>query len=361
MDGPLTFQASIHRPGALYGDPAPYAGADSFTFVHLRVRDADGIIGHGFTGRFLAREVAVFLNNTVGEAWPETAEDPISHLMKRFNPRAMTGVIVSALSALDIALTDLRAKRDGVSVSTILGDARSSAPVHVTCGFPALEIDALVEACGAEVASGARGVKVLVAAQGRRIAEDIERLRAVRDAIGVNADLIADANCGMNLETAIEFARAAADLNLAWLEEPVHANDRRALSCLADEDIVPLGAGQMEQSADRFALLCESGVSIIQPNAVFAGGFSAAIKEARRAAKAGHSIAPGGGWDLVNLMWMCGAIDTGAVELHRAQVRIARLLMPAGLVMSDGHLHVSKAPGLGLDPDEQALARCRVQ
>jgi L-alanine-DL-glutamate epimerase-like enolase superfamily enzyme len=57
---------------------------------------------------------------------------------------------------------------------------------------------------------------------------------------------------------------------------------------------------------------------------------------------------------------MCGAMETGAVELHRAQARIVRLLMPEGPVMADGQLVVSDAPGLGLTPDEAALAACRV-
>ncbi len=360
MQQPLELHASVHSPGAFPSDPAPYVGADSFTFVHLRLRDADGVTGHGFTGRFLAREVASFLNNTIAQTWPENADDPVGVLMQQFNPRAMTGVVVSALSALDIALTDLQAKRAGISVSKLLGGTRTMAPVHVTCGFPALDIDALVEACGREVASGAKGVKVLVAAKGRGVAEDVARLRAVRDAIGGQADLIADANCGMDFDTAIEFVQAVADLNLAWLEEPVRANDRHALSRLASLNIVPLGAGQMEQSADRFALLCEAGVSVIQPNAVFAGGFNAAIDVAQRAAAKGHTISPAGGWDLLNLHWMCGAMKAGAVELHRAQARIARLLTPNGPALSNGNLYVPDAPGLGLEPDEDALNGCRV-
>ena len=361
MQMPLLIEASVHSPNAFPGDPAPYAGADSFTFVHLRIRDAEGITGHGFTGRFLAREVAGFLNNTVTESWPTLGEDPVGDLMARFNPRAMTGVVISALSALNIALTDLRAKRSGVSVSTLLGGTRTQAPVHVTCGFSALDIDALVEACGREVASGARGVKVLVAAKERGTAEDVARLKAVREAIGMDADLIADANCGMDFETAKEFMCAVADLNLAWLEEPVRANNRYELSKLAGQNIVHLGAGQMEQSADRFALLGEAGVTVIQPNAVFAGGFRSAIDVAQRAASNGHTISPAGGWDILNLHWMCGAMAVGAIELHRAQARIARLLMPSGPTLVDGNLHVPDAPGLGLEPDEDSLEKCRVQ
>jgi L-alanine-DL-glutamate epimerase-like enolase superfamily enzyme len=360
MPSGLTLHASVHRPGASPGDPTPYAGSDSFTFVHVQVRDADGATGHGFTGRFLAPEVAGFLNRAVAEALPGDTVDPVSHLMRDYNPRGMTGVVVSALSALEIALTDLSAKREGISVAALLGGARNSAPVHVTCGFPALDTDDLVEVCGKEIAAGAKGVKVLVAARGRSVAEDAARLRAVRDAIGDEADLVADANCAMDVETAIDLAAATADLDLAWLEEPVHGNDRHALAQLASQAAIPLGAGQMEQSAERFALLAEAGVSVLQPNATFCGGFNSAVRIARNATAQARTVSPGGGWDILNLHWMCGALETGEVELHRAQTRITRLLLPEPPVISDGHLHVPDVPGLGLDPDFEALERCRL-
>jgi L-rhamnonate dehydratase len=352
--GPLRLEATVHRAGAAPGDPAPYAGEDSFTFVRVRVTDAEGATGDGFTGRFLAAEVAHFLNGALAEA--VSAVGPLPDLVRLFNPRAMTGVVVSALSAFDVALWDLAGKRAGLSVAALLGGRRTAAPVHVTCGFPALDTEALVAACAEEVAAGARGVKVLVAAKGRSVAEDAARLRAVREAIGPEADLIADANCGWDLADARVFGRRVADLGLAWLEEPVRGNDRHALAALAREGIVPLGAGQMEQSADRFALLAEAGVDVIQPNAVFAGGIGAAVAAARAS---GRAVSPAGGWDLVNLHWMCGAMAEGAVELHRAQARIARLLLPEPPALRGGMLAVPDAPGLGLAPDEDALAACR--
>lgn len=360
MTRSLLLEASLHAPEAMPGDPSPYAGPDSFTFICVRLRDLDGREGYGFTGRFLAPEAVHFLNNSVAEVLRREGEEAAGKLMDRFNPRGMTGVVVSALSALDLALWDLRARRAGVNVAALLGGARNSAPVHVTCGFPELDTDALVEACGREVESGARGVKVLVAARGRSLAEDMERLRAVREAIGTDADLIADANCGMDLETATEFARPAAGLDLAWLEEPIRRNDRHGLAALAAERIVRLGAGQMEQSAERFELLCEANVDVIQPNAVFAGGLMPAVEAARRACSLDRLVSPAGGWDAVNLQWMCGAFGSGPVELHRAQARIARLLFKEGQKISEGHLHLPDAPGFGYDPDVEGLFRCRI-
>jgi len=222
--------ASVHCPVGGPEDPGPYSGADSFTFVRLLLRDPDGVEGTGVTGRFLAPEVAHFLNRVVPDVLNRGSHDPVADIAKQFNPRQMGGVVVSGLSALDIALTDIRAKRSGQSVASVLGGQRRAAPVHVTCGFPELDTDALVESCGREVAAGALGVKVLIAAKGRTVAQDLARLSAARDAIGPRAELIADANCRMDMEAALAFVRGAGDLNLTWLEEPVRGNDTAGLA-----------------------------------------------------------------------------------------------------------------------------------
>ncbi|GGE45544.1 enolase C-terminal domain-like protein [Actibacterium pelagium] len=352
-------EATVHSPKPMKGDPSAYSGSDSFTFVRLRLRDLDGVEGNGFSGRFLAPEVAHFLNRALPEILAEGVEDPVTVMAHRFNPRNMGGVVISALSALEIALTDLRAKRAGQSVAAHLGGARAAAPFHVTCGFPELSTEVLAEVCRKEVASGALGVKVLVAARGRSVAEDLARLQAVRQAIGEEAELIADANCRMDLEAALRFVDGARHLNLAWLEEPVIGNDIAALSRLAAEGI-PIGAGQMEQSAARFEAFSEAGVKMIQPNAVFLGGFKAAIDAAQDAVDRRISISMAGGWEIVNLHWICGAFTTGAVELHRAQVRIVRLLMADPPMLSAGKIAVPNRPGLGLEPNERLLRECRI-
>lgn len=349
----------MHRATGQPGDPEAYSGAESFTFVRLWLRDPDGIEGNSVTGRFLAHEVAHFLNRVLPDALETYGFDAVSTLAKAHNPRGMGGVAVAAFSALDIALTDIQAKRAGLSVADHLGGSRKAAPVHVTCGFPELETPDLVKACVREINAGAEGVKVLIAAPGFDVAQDVARLKAVRAAIGPTAQLIADANCRMDYGTATELAQQIKDLDLAWLEEPVIGNDTNMLADLSRIGVL-LGAGQMEQSAARFSILAQADVQVIQPNAVFAGGFQPAIAAAKAAEQTGARIAPAGGWDIVNLHWVCGALDTGAVELHGAQTRIMRLLMPDGLTLKDGYLHIPDAPGLGFQADEPALTACRI-
>jgi len=213
-------QASVHRPVAAgeQESRATYAGADGPVFVRCRLDTDEGISGNGFTGRFLATEVSHFLNHALSEAI--TGEDPLgpdlmTTIQRRFNPRAMTGVVVSALSALEIALTDIQAQAAGKSIAALPGGKRSRVPVHVTAAPPHLDIDALQAASSRAINTGAAGVKIVIAAKGRPWQEDAERILAVREAIGPDADLIADANCGFDLATARNLAYAVSDARLA--------------------------------------------------------------------------------------------------------------------------------------------------
>lgn len=359
-------KASVHRPVTVgeQENKATYAGTDGPVFVRCRVDTDEGITGNGFTGRFLAAEVTHFLNHAVsdviiGEAPLE--RDLMAAIERRFNPRAMTGVVISALSALEIALTDIQGKADGKSIATLLGGKRNRVPVHVTCGLPHLDIEALQATAARAIKTGAAGVKIVIAAKGRPWQEDAERILAVREAIGPDADLIADANCGLDLATARNFAYAVSDARLTWLEEPLGDNDPRQLAELTGEVDCPVGAGQMEQSEYRFEqLIRQGGVSVIQPNAVFAGGFRKALDVIRLAGRHNRELCPAGGWDFVNLHLMAGALEHGAMEYHEGHESIIRCISGSATAPKDGYLTVPDAPGLGIEIDEVELANARV-
>jgi len=359
-------QASVHRPVTVgeQENKATYAGTDGPVFVRCRVDTDEGITGNGFTGRFLAAEVAHFLNHAVAEA--ATGEDALvddlmAAIERRFNPRAMTGVVVSAFSALEIALTDIQAQAAGKSIAALLGGKRSRVPVHVTCGLPHLDIEALQASTARAIQTGAAGVKIVIAAKDRPWQEDAERILAVREAIGPDADLIADANCGFDLATARNFAYAVSDARLTWLEEPLRDNDPRLLAELTREIDCPIGAGQMEQSEYRFEqLIRQGGISVIQPNAVFAGGFRKALDVIRLAGRHNRELCPAGGWDFVNLHLMAGALEHGAMEYHEGHESIIRCISGSTTAPKDGYLTVPDAPGLGIEIDEAELANARV-
>src|SRR5690606_17960561 len=143
------------------------------------------------------------------------------------NPRGMTGVVQHALSALDIALWDIRGKKEGRTVAGLMGGHKNSTSVYVTFGYPYFDHDQLVEYAKKFIADGHDCLKMVVAQSKGGWKEDAKRIRVVRDAIGDDIELLIDANNMFSPEEARLLCRAVEDCNLTWFEEPVYVNDTR--------------------------------------------------------------------------------------------------------------------------------------
>jgi L-alanine-DL-glutamate epimerase-like enolase superfamily enzyme len=326
-----------------------YAGRESLTFLRLAVTTEDGTVGHGLTGRFLAEKVAALLNDEFAQA--VTGQDALAHealraaLVARFNPRGLTGAFVFALSALDLALWDLKGKLLGQPVSRLIGGARDAVPSYATAGLPAFTESELVAACKAALDQGFRGVKVLVAT-GRPLAEEAARLRAVRRAIG-DAPLMLDANCGYSVAEAKRLAALVAECDIAFFEEPVKDNDIPALAALRRAIPIPLAAGQMVQSPAWFRdALAAGALDLIQPNAAFCGGLTSLLRLLALAEAHGVPVGGAGGFEAANLPAMAGHPHGGMLEVHGAHAAL-RERFAAHPRFADGCLHAPDAPGLG--------------
>ena len=102
--------------------------------------------------------------------------------------------------------------------------------------------------------------------------DDVRRVRAAREAIGPDVDLMIDANCWFNPHDALMLAKGVEDLNLRWFEEPIQQNDARALADLRNRTSVPIAAGQMEGHRWRFReLVIHHAVDVLQPNVLYNG------------------------------------------------------------------------------------------
>lgn len=326
-----------------------YAGQESLTYVRCKVTTGDGVAGCGVSGRFLAAEVAHLLNG--GFAATAKGLDPLdieavtATLARKFNPRQSTGVFVSAMSALDLALWDVRGKTLGQPVARLLGGARSAVPAYATVGLPAFNESELVNACKTALAAGFRGAKILVGA-GRSIDEDAQRIRAVRAAIG-QAPLMLDANCAYTVAEAKRLATLVTDCDIAFFEEPLRGNDIPALAELRRATSIPLASGQMIQSVTWFRDVLTSGaLDILQPNAAFCGGLSAMLRILALAEAHGVPVTGAGGYEAVNLPAMAGHAHGGMLEVHGAHAAL-RSRFATHPEFRDGLLHVPAVPGLG--------------
>ena len=326
-----------------------YAGQESLTYVRCKVTTSDGVTGCGVTGRFLSAEVAHLLNG----GFAETAKglDPLDieaitvALAKKFNPRQSTGVFISAMSALDLALWDIKGKLLNQPVARLIGGARNAVPAYATVGLPAFTETELIHACTTALAAGFHGVKILVGA-GRSITEDAQRIRAVRAAIG-RASLMLDANCAYTVAEAKRLAAMVSDCEIAFFEEPVRGNDITSLAELRRATTIPLASGQMIQSVSWFrdVLVC-GALDVLQPNAAFCGGLSAMLRILALAEAHGVPVTGAGGYEAANLPAMAGHTHGGMLEVHGAHAAL-RTRFATHPEFRDGQIHVSAAPGLG--------------
>jgi len=185
------------------------------------------------------------------------------------------GITHLALSAIDIALWDLKARYAGVPLFRLLGGSpeKKIEAYNTDGGWLNWTEEQLVADCRALIAQGYRGVKIKV---GRpNVTEDIARLSAVREAIGPAVQLMVDANGRWDLPHALDFARRAAPLNLKWMEEPLWYDDVAGHRQLALRGGIPIALGEQLYTADHFAQFLSAGaVDFVQPDAVRLAGIT---------------------------------------------------------------------------------------
>ncbi len=327
-----------------------YAGRESLSFVRLRVDTDAGVSGEGMTGRFLSAQVVALLNGEMAET--VTGQDPMAiealrgMLATRLNPRGATGPFVSALSALDLALWDIKGKALGLPVARLVGGARDAVPAYATAGMPAFTEAELVAACEGALAEGFVGVKVLVGT-GRPLAEDAARIRAVRRAIG-DAPLMLDANCGFTVAEAKRLAAMVADCDIGFFEEPVRDNDIASLAELRRATSIPLASGQMMQAPSWFRdVLAAGALDILQPNAAFCGGLTSMLRIMAMAEAHSVPVTGAGGFEAASLPAMAGHAHGGMLEVHGAHAALRDRFAHHPQV-ERGRILVPETPGLGI-------------
>ena len=189
------------------------------------------------------------------------------------------------MSAVDIALWDIKGKHYKEPVWRLLGGAKKKVPAYITFGLLEFSREQLVEFARRFAAEGQDKFKMVVAINNAEDpAEDAARVKAVREAIGEKADLMIDANYLFSMNRALELAKKVEPYNITWFEEPLYGNDARLLAQLRQRCSVPISAGQNEGSRFRHLELLQHGaIDILQPNVVYVGGYTEAMKVAAMA------------------------------------------------------------------------------
>jgi L-alanine-DL-glutamate epimerase-like enolase superfamily enzyme len=271
--------------------------------------------------------------------------------------RATTvGAITSlALAAVDTALWDLRCLRAGEPLWRVAGGFRREVPLYDTeGGWLHLSTDELVRGALAAQASGWPGVKLKVGKP--HVTQDVDRLRAVREAVGPDLEIMVDANQSMTAAEARRRAAAFEPLDLAWFEEPLPADDVSGHAVLARSTSIPIAVGESLYSVAQFRdYLHREAASIVQVDVARVGGITPWLKVAHLAEAFNVHVCPHFLMELhVSLV---AAIPNGRYVEHIPQLRAITVDQ---LEIKDGHAVAPDTPGLGIAWDRDAIEDRRV-
>lgn len=326
----------------------------------VRIFDRDGSIGTGYTytigtgGSSVMRLLADHLAPRLIGRDPDAVEAIWRELYFHTHATTVGAITALALAAIDTALWDLRCRRAGLPLHVMAGGAKDSCPLYTTeGGWLHLAPSALVEDALAAKAQGFGGAKIKV---GRpHVAEDVARLQAVREAVGVDWDLMTDANQGFTLAEAIRRARHLEALDIAWFEEPIPADDVAAHADLSRRTSVPIAVGESLYSLSQFKDYLQAGAcSIVQVDCARIGGITPWLKVAHVAEGFNAPVCPHFLMEL-HVALTCAVPNGRWVEYIPQLDSITR----AKLAIRHGRAYPSSEPGLGIDWDWNAIAGLR--
>lgn len=266
------------------------------------------------------------------------------------------GAAAYAISAVDVAAWDLKARLLGVPLSTLLGRARPEVPVYGSGGFTNYSDDLLRDRLR-EWAVEQRIPRVKIKIGSRDDAADVRRIHVAREAIGDAVELFVDANGAYGRKQAIRVLDQVADADVTWYEEPVSSDDLAGLRLVRDRVSADVTAGEYGTGIYYFRRMCEAeAVDCLQVDATRCGGYTEWLRSAAVAASYGLEVSAHCAPHL-HAAVAAATPNLRHVEWFHDHVRVDRALLhgtldPSGGTILPGH----DAPGHGFELRDDADA-----
>ena len=273
------------------------------------------------------------------------------------------GAAMSAIGAVDVALWDLLGKQRGLPVYKLLGgDAARPVPAYASALLWADQLSDLTAEAERHRHAGFNRMKMRL---GRSSEYDLAALDAVIAGAGKDAEVIVDGSMRYSLEQAASFSRELADRNVYWFEEPLQPENIAGFEQLRPRSAVPIAAGENEFGVQGFAeLLRNDAVDIVQPDASRCGGISEVRAVAELAAGMGKNFAPHSWSDAITVManaHVVASMPNGlTVEIDQTRNPLIDELLTSPLMVRDGLLEITDAPGLGIELRQDVVERYRL-
>ncbi len=353
------------RPYAIPTDAPEADGTFSWTSTTLIVVEAEGGDERGLGYTYTAAPAASLINGKLAEAVADVdALDPpraLRRMQRAVRNMGRGGLAATAMSGVDAALWDLKAKLLGVPLASLLGRCRDSVPIYGSGGFTTYDDERLRSQLRGWIENdGCRWVKMKVGADPD---SDPRRVRTAKTAIG-DAALFVDANGALSVKRAVALADTfARDAAVAWFEEPVSSDDLPGLAqvCKAAPPCMEVAAGEYVYVLDdALRMLAARAVDVQQADASRCGGITgflqvAALCEAHHIDLSGH-CAPA-----LHLHAACAAPRLRHLEWFHDHVRIEAMLFDGAPKPDRGEIRPDLTrPGLGLEFKRQDAERYAV-
>ena len=332
-----------------------------FELITVTIRTADGAEGTGYTytgGKgghairaIVEHDMASFL---VGKDAADI-DGIYDALWWHIHYVGRGGITAFATSAVDIALWDMKGKREGRALWQMAGGASTSARSYrggIDLNFPLPQLLSSVEGY---LAAGFNAVKIKVGQP--TLAEDVERVRAVRELIGPDVTFMVDANYGFDVPQAIAAAKAFKPFDLLWFEEPIEPDDYLGHAEIANATGMPLAMGENLHTLHEFGYaLAQAKLSFIQPDASNCGGITGWLRAATLFGPKGIPVCSHGMQEL-HVSLVSGFPSDGWVEAHSFDID---QYTTRPLVLKESRAIAPDEPGTGVTFDWTRLEAHRV-
>ena len=359
--------ALVSIESGYYRIPLPIVLSDSmhgemtvFELNTVRARDVEGAEGVGYT--FTCGRNGAAIDALLKRDFPPLLEgedaDRIEHLWTKVwwatHYGGRGGPTVLALSALDIALWDLKAKRLGQPLWKLLGGNDPKVPCYaggIDLDYP---LDRLLQQTQDNLAKGFRAIKMKVGR--KRLSDDVERVKAMREFLGNDFPLMVDANMKWTADEAIRAARAFQPYELGWLEEPIIPDDVAGHVRIVREGGLPVATGENFRSLWEFKqMIASGGVTFPEPDVTNCGGITPFIKVAHLAEAFNLPVTSHGAHDIT--VHLLGAVPNRSyLEAHGFGLD-RYIAEPLRIV--DGFALCPDRPGHGIEFDWAGLETIR--